>query len=305
MVAAVVVVVVATGCQPPFGGPSAQPAPASAGTSAPSSAAIPTTATDATAQPATQPATGSATTAAPPPSTSPPAPRQPTAPATPRPSAAPSTTRPASGPVPVGPGRIRPGVAYSGPATHYGADGGGNCMFDRLSDPAMPVVAMNELDYENARACGAYLEVTGPGGSTVVKVTDRCPECGAGHLDLSRQAFDRIAGGVPGLVNVTWRLVSPAGLGPVQYRIKDGSSAYWLAIQVREHRNPVVSLEVRVNGTWVALAREMWNHFVAPQGLGPGPFTVRITDLYGEQLVHTVKLAPETVQTAESQFAQH
>ncbi|WP_051466377.1 expansin EXLX1 family cellulose-binding protein [Pseudofrankia saprophytica] len=284
------------GCQPAAGGGPAQPAATGTQVTSPASTAT-------TALP-TAPAVPATT--APSPSASPSAtPSRPTRPTTATPAPPPPTTRPAPAPVPAGAGRIRPGVVYSGPATHYDADGGGNCMFDRLNDPAMPVVAMNELDYENARACGAYIEVTGPGGSTVVKVTDRCPECGAGHVDLSPQAFERIAGGVPGQVNVTWRLVSPASIGSVQYQIKDGSSAYWLAIQVRNHRNPIVSLEVRVNGSWVALGREMWNYFVAPQGLGPGPFTVRITDLYGEQLVHTVNLAPTTVQTTNSQFAQH
>jgi expansin len=205
--------------------------------------------------------------------------------------------------VPVSGGRIRPGVVYSGPATHYGADGGGNCMFDPSTDPAMPVVAMNQLDYENSRMCGAYVEVTGPRGSVVVKVTDRCPECGPGHLDLSRQAFARIADPVTGIVNVTWRLVSPADLGPVQYRIKEGSSQYWLAIQVRNHRNPIASLEVLVGGSWRSLPREEYNHFLAQQGLGPGPYTVRVTDFYGEQLVHTVNLAPTTVQSTATQFA--
>ncbi|CUU59809.1 Peptidoglycan-binding domain-containing protein, expansin [Parafrankia irregularis] len=220
------------------------------------------------------------------------APAQPPAPPPAQPLAAPAS------------GRIQPGTVYRGRATHYGADGGGNCMFDRLNDPAMPVVAMNEADYETARACGAYIQVTGPGGSVVVKVTDRCPECAPGQLDLSEQAFARIAGGVPGLVDVTWRLASPSGLGAVQYKVKEGSSAYWLALQVRQHRNLVTSLEVRVNGVWTPLRREMWNYFIAPNGLGPGPFTVRITDVFGERLVHTVSLSPGTTQQATGQFAQ-
>jgi len=285
---------VAAGCQPALGGGPAQPAQSMTGSApaAPTSAAA-----------TTEPTPGEPTSAAPAPST--PASQPPTSSAPPKPPtrSAPASSGPAT--VPVSPGRIRPGVVYSGPATHYDANGGGNCLFDPLTDPAMPVVAMNEADYETARACGAYIEVTGPGGSTVVKVTDRCPDCGAGQVDLSPQAFERIAGGVPGLVDVTWKLVSPAGLGPVQYLVKEGSSAYWVAIQVRNHRNPVASLEVRVNGSWVALGREMWNFFVAPQGLGSGPFTVRITDVYGEQLVNTINLAPSTVQTTNTQFAQH
>ncbi|MEX5634411.1 expansin EXLX1 family cellulose-binding protein [Parafrankia sp. FMc2] len=266
------------GTQPPAPGPGPTP---TSGTSSPATS------------PAGNPATRPPVTPGGGPGTTPAGP-QATAPATP-----PSATL-----VPVAAGRIRPGVVYRGPATHYGATGGGNCMFDPLSDPAMPVVAMNETDYETARACGAYIEVTGPGGSTVVRVTDRCPECPPGHVDLSEPAFARIAGGVPGRVDVTWRLVSPASIGAVQYRVKEGSSAYWLALQVRQHRNPIASLEVQVNGVWKPLQREMWNYFVAPQGLGAGPFTVRITDIHGERLVHTVALSPGVTQQLTGQFAQ-
>jgi expansin (peptidoglycan-binding protein) len=169
----------------------------------------------------------------------------------------------------------------------------------------VPVVAMNELDYDNARACGAYLEVTGPGGTTMVEVTDRCPECVPGQLDMSTQAFDRISGGAVGRIDqITWRLASPADIGPVEFKVKKESSQYWLSLQVRDHRNPIASLEVRVNGSWVTVPRQMWNYFEA-EGLGPGPYTVRITDVYGEQLVDTVNLAPDTVQTTDSQFARH
>lgn len=296
-----VVVAGAAGCQPTEFDGSAPPVTGATNGASPQPVGTPAGPTT-PARTTPSPTTAASATAVPPASGPPP-----TAPAGPdatssAPTAAPTST--VQPPAPASDGRIRPGVVYAGPATHYGADGGGNCLFDPSSDPAMPVVAMNEADYENARACGAYIEVTGPGGTTVVKVTDRCPECGPGHLDLSRQAFDRIAGGVPGRVDVTWRLVSPADIGPVQYRIKEGSSPYWLAIQVLNHRNPIASLEVEVNGSWVALPREMWNYFVAPQGLGSGPYAVRITDILGERLVHTVDLAPNAVQTTTTQFAQ-
>ena len=306
VVTVAVTAAVITGCQPSFGGSPDRPAQTSTASPALSPAllsSVPVPMTTTTAQTGPS-ASGSPATATASPSrpASPAAtPNQPTTPPT---STRPTTTS-ASGPAPVGAGRIRPGIVYAGLGTYYGADGRGNCEFDRLSDPAMPVVAMNRLDYENARACGAYIEVTGPGGSTVVKVTDQCPECEAGRLDLSREVFERISGGLPGLPTVTWRLVSPASIGSIQYQVRDGASQYWLAIQVREHRNPIASLEVRVNGSWVALGREEWNYFVAPHGLGPGPFTVRITDVYGQQLVHTVNLAPATIQTTNSQFAQH
>jgi expansin len=236
--------------------------------------------------------------------------------ATPTPSVAPATQPPVpattSAPRPpvsvVAPaaGRIRPGVVYSGRATEHDAGSGdGNCLFGPLGDSAMQVVAMNEVDYDNARSCGAFLEVTGPGGTTVVKVVDRCPECPVGALDLSQQAFARIAGGAHGgLDKVSWRLVSPADIGPVQFMVKKESSQWWLSVQVRNHRNPVASLEIRLNGSWVPVQRQMYN-FYEQEGFGAGPYTIRVTDIYGEQLVSTVNLSPSQVQTTNSQFARH
>lgn len=265
----------------------------------------PTPSTAPTASAPPQPSAGPSPSASPEPSAGPPATPDEAAPPdrlAPPPPAGPAAPPPAA---PAGAGRIRPGVVYTGPATWYDANGDGNCLFGPSSDPAMPVVAINELDYDHGRSCGAFLEVTGPGGTTVVKVTDRCPECPAGHLDLSRQAFERIAGGRIGRIDqVSWRLVSPAEIGPVQFKVKRESSQWWLALQVRDHRNPVVSLEVRRGDTWVTVPRQMWNYFEA-EGLGPGPYTVRVTDLYGEQLVGTVQLAPDTVQPTDRQFARH
>lgn len=218
----------------------------------------------------------------------------------------PPTTRPAAPPaqVAVAAGRIRPGVVYSGRATEHDAGAGdGNCLLGPSDD--MLVVAMNEVDYDNARSCGAFLEVTGPGGSTVVKVVDRCPECPVGALDLSQQAFARIAGGAQGgLDKVSWRLLSPANIGPVQFFVKKESSQWWVSLQVRNHRNPIASLEVMSNGSWVAVPRQMYNFF-EQEGFGAGPFTVRITDIYGQQLVCTVNLTPGSAQTTNVQFAQH
>lgn len=303
--AAVGLALVSAACQPVFGGGGGTPGspePVTTLTVPPvTSPATPT----AVATPTSAAPTGTTTTL--PPGTVPAVTLSPSsAPTTAPPQTpAPTTAAPAPAATTVTPGRIKPGVTYTGKATHYGDDGGGNCMFDKSNDPNMPFVAMNQLDYENSRMCGAYLEVTGPGGkTTVVMVSNRCPECPAGNLDLSQQAFAKLADPVTGIIDVSWRIVSPASIGNVQYQIKDGSSAYWFAIQVRSHRNPIATLEVQVNGSWQTLPRYEWNHFVWEPGLGPGPFTVRITDFYGEQLVHTVNLAPGSVQTTSSQFSQ-
>jgi hypothetical protein len=54
---------------------------------------------------------------------------------------------------------------------------------------------------------------------------------------------------------------------------------------VRNHRNPLAKFEVMHNGSWVTLPRQEWNYFLASNGLGTGPFTFRVTDIFGNQIV--------------------
>jgi expansin (peptidoglycan-binding protein) len=201
--------------------------------------------------------------------------------------------------------RIMPGNTYTGDGTFYAGDGSGNCGYP--AGPDVLYAAMNHEDYETARACGAYIRATGPDGAVTVRIVDRCPECAPGDVDFSPEAFDLIADPVDGRVPISWELVSgPVDLGNVQYVAKDGANPWWFAIQPRQHRNLVTTLEVDVDGSWVALERLEYNYFVASSGLGSGPFTIRLTDVHGEQLVHTgITLSPTVVQTTDSQFAAH
>jgi expansin (peptidoglycan-binding protein) len=170
---------------------------------------------------------------------------------------------------------------HSGDGTYYDADGGGNCMFDPSPDDLM-VAAMNEADYDGAAACGACAAVEGPAGGVVVRIVDRCPECAPGDLDFSQEAFAAIAPIEAGRVDIRWRYVECQVEGPVSFRFKEGSNPYWTAIQVRDHRQRIAGLAARVaGGDWQAIAREDYNYFVAPEGLGEGPYDLRVTDVYG------------------------
>jgi expansin (peptidoglycan-binding protein) len=159
-------------------------------------------------------------------------------------------------------------------------------MFDPSPDDLM-VAAMNAAEYDHASACGAYLQVNGPKGEVVVRIVDLCPECPAGHLDLSREAFDRVGDLPDGVVPITWRIVSPVLSGPIAYHFKDGSNPWWTAVQIRNHRNPVARLEYRPDGgPWIEVPRTDYNYFVQTNpGMGSGPCRFRVTDLYGHQLI--------------------
>jgi expansin (peptidoglycan-binding protein) len=140
--------------------------------------------------------------------------------------------------------------------------------------------------------------VTGRKGTVRVKVVDQCPECATGHLDLSRQAFARIDDPVKGQVSIRYRgVVNPAVGAPLSFVVKTGSSQYWLGMLVNDHGNPLSSVDVKSGTSWRALARQSYNYWLAESGAGKGPFTLRITDVYGHvATVSGIKLSPGAVQ---------
>jgi expansin (peptidoglycan-binding protein) len=173
---------------------------------------------------------------------------------------------------------------HEGIATFYNADGDGACMFGESPEDLM-VAAMNEDEYDNAGACGSYVHVSGPLGEVSVRIVDLCPGCHAGHLDLSREAFVLIGDPGEGRVDITWQVISPDLPGPIAYHFMEGSSEWWTAVQVRNHRNPVARLEyLDEGGAWVDVPRTDYNFFIKVDGMGPGPYSFRVTDSYGNVL---------------------
>jgi expansin (peptidoglycan-binding protein) len=181
--------------------------------------------------------------------------------------------------------KVNTNPLHQGIATYYYATGAGACSFDPSPSDLM-VAAMNDEEYNNAALCGAYVFVTGPKGSVTVRIVDRCPECKAGHIDLSQEAFSQIADLLQGRVSITWQVVSPPLAGPIIYHFKDGSNQWWTAVQIRNHRNPVVKLEYLTGGQWRAVPRTDYNYFVQTNpGMGTGPYDLRVTDTYGNVLI--------------------
>ncbi|WP_223166868.1 expansin EXLX1 family cellulose-binding protein [Nonomuraea sp. SYSU D8015] len=202
-------------------------------------------------------------------------------------------------PATVAPAQAAGGKAIRGKATFYELQsGGGNCSYP--SPPADNLyVALSPREYAAAAACGGYLNVTGPRGTVRVKVVDQCPECPAGHIDLSRTAFARVADPGKGMAGVTYRPVGNPRVGrPLSFRVKEGSSQWWLALLVVDHGNPLASVEVKAaGGAWRKLARADYNYWIAESGMGRGPFAVRVTDTRGHRVtVKRVRLAPAVIQ---------
>ncbi|MCM1505520.1 MAG: hypothetical protein NC177_00070 [Ruminococcus flavefaciens] len=179
------------------------------------------------------------------------------------------------------------GTIHTGDGTFYGGGYESGCaMLDPVSKDYW-IVAMNLPDYNNAQLAGAYIEVTGELGTINMLVTDLLPEGKKGDLDLYTDAFPLIAPVEKGRVPVSWKIIplDSAENDPVSYKYKEGTTEYWCGIQVRNHRYPVTRLEyLDENGEFIEIERKQYNYFESDK-MGKGPFTFRITDIYGQMII--------------------
>jgi expansin (peptidoglycan-binding protein) len=153
------------------------------------------------------------------------------------------------------------------------------------------VAALNSTQFAGSAVCGECLKVKGELGEVVVRVVDQCPGCRPnGGIDLSPQAFEKIAPKVKGRVPVTLTLVSCNVTGNVSYRFKDGTSEYWTAIQVQGHKIPIAKLEYQGASGWVDMPRSSYNYFIAQKGVGkqPSGLKLRLMATDGQTLEDTV-----------------
>ncbi|WP_344316230.1 expansin EXLX1 family cellulose-binding protein, partial [Actinoplanes couchii] len=195
-------------------------------------------------------------------------------------------------------------TAKSGKATFYDLAGtSGNCSFETPADDLY--VALGPSEYSEGAACGAYLDVTGPKGKVRVKVFDKCPECPAGHIDLSRTAFKKIGAEIDGIIPIKYKLVSnPATPAGISVRIKEGASQYWFAARIDNHANLLSSVKVASgSGSFKTANRTDFNYWIIDAGAGSGPYKLKITDVYGNSTtVSGIKMSPGTVQKTSTRI---
>ena len=185
-------------------------------------------------------------------------------------------------------------TAHKGKATFYDLAGTqGNCNFKPPADDLY--VALGRTQYTSALSCGSYIDVTGPKGKVRVKVFDSCPECTVGWLDLSRTAFKKIADPVAGVVPITYKAVPNATTpGPLSITFAKGSSKYWWAILIDNHANPIKSVSAKgPGGSWMTASHTDYNFWLIDRNTGGGPFSIKMTDIYGHTATATgIKLVP-------------
>jgi expansin (peptidoglycan-binding protein) len=182
---------------------------------------------------------------------------------------------------------------------------GGNCTYGPSAD--VMVVGVSELDYRGSVGCGGCLEVERAGrGSAVVRVVDSCLGCAGGEIVLSEDAFAMLEPNLDvGVIDVTWHWVECPTDDAIGIHFILDSNPLWLAVQVRNHRHRIDSLEARASGadSWLTLERADYNYFIAEEGLGEGPFDFRITDIYGHVMEESgMALGMDVVRSGTAQF---
>jgi expansin (peptidoglycan-binding protein) len=197
--------------------------------------------------------------------------------------AAPPPAEPAQASEPPKPAAV---AEKTGEAVYYDPQGRGACALTFNRQAA--VASVPNVIYKNIEACGQCLEVSGPAGSAVVMVVDRCNNCSDDMMVISKPGFDKIAGASSkGREQIKWKPVRCDVQGNIELRIKKTSSEYWTAIQVRNHRWPIKGVAFKRGSEWVEMTRSNDNHFVAEKGVGKGPLSLRITATDGQTVEHT------------------
>lgn len=163
------------------------------------------------------------------------------------------------------------------------------------------VAALDTTNFRAAAACGACLRVRAvtSGASVVVPVLEAS---GSRGVLLSREAMDQIAAGAD-VATVDWTLVGcDVGTSPVRYRIKDGTTASYLAVQVRNTRYPLASVSIVTTAGLLPLTLRndgAWER----RDVGPGPVTFRLTDVNGQSFDDpNVRLVPQSEVVGKGQF---
>ena len=95
-----------------------------------------------------------------------------------------------------------------------------------------------------------------------------------------------LGGGDQDIISTRWYDIPCEGYENIRYHFQGEAGDYWFAVQIRNHRNPIYSVEVNVDGQWRQASRSDYNYWVLNQCCGSGPFSLRIEDIFGNQIVN-------------------
>lgn len=199
-----------------------------------------------------------------------------------------------------------PPYSATAQATYYVGSGPGACSLDVVDGKT---TAITSRRWMGSAHCGECLNVRGPLGSTIVKVTDECPDCAVSDLDLTRGAFAKIGVLSDGVIPISWTRVDCPVAGGLKIQVQNGVNPYYMSMLADDTLQGVSAMRIKQSGsaTWQTLARQDYGYFIGSSG-GSGfsfPLSVELTSESSEavQIQNVIpNAAPAVTYSTASQF---
>ena len=170
-------------------------------------------------------------------------------------------------------------------ATYYVPSGSGACSLTNIDGATTAITSRRWL---GSAHCGECLAVTGPLGTTIVKVTDECPDCTQSDLDLTRGAFAKIGTLSDGIIPIAWQRVDCPVSGGLKLQVQDGVNPYYFSLLADDTLQGVAAIrgkDASPGAVWQPLTRLDYGYFNFTSSSGfQFPLSIELTSAAGEVL---------------------
>lgn len=213
--------------------------------------------------------------------------------------------------------KIQTGDIRAGEMTYYGPESGdildvpgnagGYTAEDLQSYENVDFCALYASDILNENLMGGCIEIISPSGNkTKCLIVDKLPSGNSGDVDIyGKETFAKLEDPDLGRIDIQWQIVELPTTENIQYRFQSGSNEWWAALQIFKHKYPIAKVEYKnENNEFTEMTRQSnGSNFFIASGMGNGPFTIRLTDYFGNILVHDgIIMQSSERQEAESNF---
>lgn len=185
-------------------------------------------------------------------------------------------------------------INYQGYATMYGGTrSGGSCGFKNIGKniPIYPYgVAINSYQYNNSLSCGSCINIKYNNKNLNVIVTDICPECKFGDLDLFQESYYKLISNNPSKEIIQWEFINcPNNIisENIQLIINE-INYYWVSVQPINLKCEIYQMYILQNNNWILMERDdskmMGLFFIYNKQLS-SPFKFKLINKYLEEII--------------------
>lgn len=148
-------------------------------------------------------------------------------------------------------------INYYGNATSYGSSQiGGSCGFKNYIYPYN--VAINAYQYNNSLSCGTCINIKYKNNNLDVIVTNICPECIFGDLDLNQESYEKLISTTQGRESIQWEFINcPETIinENIQLSILE-INYYWVSVQPLNLKCEIFQIYILQNNNWILMERD-------------------------------------------------